>query len=199
MWHIVFIACLLPSLEGRYELDFIKAQIHAIYFNAAIRKQLEIFHMLRLLLPWKKKNSFMFTDIQLKAAISQGTKYVNGRDALSFPSFWYILGWTTQVRRVGSGLAYSIRARCEPASYKYQWWWGQAEREGGRNGPLQREDCVGEHAVILLWPCSSCLPSSLSLAGLLTLRSVCTLHRLLLDWDHMHLSLLCLRFGDRMK
>lgn len=56
MWHIVFIACIVPSLEGRYELDFIKAQIHAIYFNAAIRKQLEIFHMLHLLQSWKKKN-----------------------------------------------------------------------------------------------------------------------------------------------
>lgn len=45
----------------------------------------------------------MFTEMQLKASVLQGTKYVNGRDALSFPGFWYILGWTTQVRGVGSG------------------------------------------------------------------------------------------------
>lgn len=146
MWHIVFIACIVPSLEGRYELDFIKAQIHAIYFNAAIRKQLEIFYMLHLLQSWKKKNSFMFTEMQLKAAISQGTKYVNGRDALCFPGFWYVLGWTTQVRGVDSGWVCSISARCEPVSYKYQWW-GQAEREGGWEWSSTEKDCVGEHAV----------------------------------------------------
>lgn len=147
MWHIVFIACILPPLEGQYELDFIKAQIHAIYFNAAIRKQLEIFHKLHLLQSWKKKNSFMFREMQLKAAISQGTKYVNGRDALCFPGFWYILGWTTQVRGVDSGWVYSISARCKPASYKYHDGGRQRGREDG-SGPLQRKDLLEN----MLWP-----------------------------------------------